>query len=105
VLVVIDRPDELLLQHFWLITNWTAEQCSGADLLDHYRTRGCAEGYMGELMNVAATGAVVEPAQRDESVRLLRDQRGDVTAQRAGLQRHGSSTADAGAAGRRKDGA
>jgi hypothetical protein len=52
VLVVIDRPDELLLQHFWLITNWTAEQCSGADLLDHYRTRGCAEGYMGELMNV-----------------------------------------------------
>lgn len=52
VLVVINRPGELYLHHFWLITNWTAEQISGADLLEHYRTRGCAEGYMGELMNV-----------------------------------------------------
>jgi len=52
VLVVLDRPGELYLHHFWLITNWSAEQITGEALLEHYRTRGCAEGYMGELMNV-----------------------------------------------------
>ena len=52
VLVVLDRPGELYLHHFWLLTNWTAEQMDGEALLAHYRTRGCAEGYMGELMNV-----------------------------------------------------
>jgi hypothetical protein len=52
VLVVLDRPGELSLHHFWLVTNWTAEQMDGEALLAHYRTRGCAEGYMGELMNV-----------------------------------------------------
>jgi len=61
VLVVIDRPDELYLHHFWLITNWTAEQISGAELLEHYRTRGCAEGYMGELMNVLAPALSSSP--------------------------------------------
>jgi Transposase DDE domain group 1 len=52
VLVVLERADELFLHHFWLITNWTVEQMSGDELLEHYRQRGTAEGYMGELMNV-----------------------------------------------------
>jgi hypothetical protein len=52
VLVVLEREDELFVHHFWLITNWTAEQMSGDQLLEHYRQRGTAEGYMGELMNV-----------------------------------------------------
>ena len=38
--------------HFWLITNWTSAQRDGAGLLEMYRERGTAEGYMGELMDV-----------------------------------------------------
>jgi Transposase DDE domain group 1 len=52
VLVVLERANELFLHHFWLITNWNTEQMSGEELLEHYRQRGTAEGYMGELMNV-----------------------------------------------------
>lgn len=51
VLVVLDRPGELFLHHLWLVTNWTAEQVPGEELLRTYRERGTAEGYMGELMN------------------------------------------------------
>ena len=43
VLVVVERPGELFVDHFWLITN-----------LGLYRMRGKAEGHMGELMGVSA---------------------------------------------------
>jgi len=52
VLVVQERPGELFLHHFWLITSWTQEQLDAEALLEHYRQRGTAEGYLGELMNV-----------------------------------------------------
>src|SRR5216684_2736334 len=52
VLVILERPDELFLHHFWLITNWTPEQMDGHALLALYRERGTAEGHMGELMDV-----------------------------------------------------
>ena len=52
ILVVQERPDELFLHYFWLITNWTIDQMSGEELLEHYRERGSAEGHMGELMDV-----------------------------------------------------
>lgn len=52
VLVILERKDDLFLHHFWLITNWTPEQKSGAALLELYRQRGTAEGHMGELMSV-----------------------------------------------------
>jgi hypothetical protein len=52
VLVVQERPGELFLHHFWLITTWEAEQMSGEALLDLYRDRGTAEGHFGELMSV-----------------------------------------------------
>ena len=52
VLVVQERAEELFLHHFWLITNWTAEQKSGAALCEEYRQRGTAEGHMGEVMSV-----------------------------------------------------
>jgi hypothetical protein len=54
VLVVIEKPCELLLRHFWLITNWSAEEKSGEALLDLYRERGTAEGHQGELKDVLA---------------------------------------------------
>jgi len=54
VLVVLEREGDLFLHHFWLITNWTAEQHDGAALLDFYRQRGAGEGILGDLMNVFA---------------------------------------------------
>ena len=52
VLVVLERPDELFSDHFWLITNWSAEEMPAEELLKLYRGRGTAEGHMGELMSV-----------------------------------------------------
>jgi hypothetical protein len=52
VLVVQERPGELFPHHFWLITSWTQDQMHAEALLEHYRQRGTAEGYLGELMNV-----------------------------------------------------
>ena len=54
VLVVQEREEELFLHHFWLITNWSAEQKPAEALLELYRQRGTAEGHMGELMDVLA---------------------------------------------------
>jgi len=54
VLVVLERPDELLLDRFWLITSLDAESVPAAELLELYRQRGRAEAYMGELMDVLA---------------------------------------------------
>jgi hypothetical protein len=52
VLVVLEREDDLFLHHFWIITNWTANQVSAEELLAKYRQRGTAEGHLGELMSV-----------------------------------------------------
>ena len=54
VLVAQERPGELLLHHFWLVTNLTVEQLGADPLLDWYRQRGTAEGHQGELMSVLA---------------------------------------------------
>jgi hypothetical protein len=61
VLVVLERPSELFLHHFWLITNWDRGQMSASDLLEMYRQRGTAEGYMGELMSVLAPALSSSP--------------------------------------------
>ena len=49
---VLERPDELLLDRFWLISSLDAETVPAAKLLELYRQRGRAETYMGELMDV-----------------------------------------------------
>jgi hypothetical protein len=54
VLVVQERPDDLLLDHFWLLTSIGATAAPAGDLLAHYRQRGTAEGHFGELMDVLA---------------------------------------------------
>jgi len=51
VLVVLERPGELFVEHFWLVTNWTLEEKPGEELLEHYRRRGKAEGHMGEWLS------------------------------------------------------
>jgi hypothetical protein len=61
VLVVLERPDELFLHHFWLITSWSPEQMSAEELLALYRQRGTAEGHMGELHDVLAPALSSSP--------------------------------------------
>ena len=54
VLVVKERPDDLLLDRFFLVTSLATEQMSREEVLEHYRARGTAEGHMGELKDVLA---------------------------------------------------
>jgi hypothetical protein len=61
VLVVLEREEDLFLHHFWLITNWTAAEKDAETLLQTYRKRGAAEGYMGELMSVLAPALSSSP--------------------------------------------
>ena len=64
VLVVQEKPGELFLHYFWLITNWSVEQMSGEELLERYRQRGTAEGHMGELMDVLDPALSSSPRQK-----------------------------------------
>ncbi|MBF0186261.1 MAG: IS1380 family transposase [Magnetococcales bacterium] len=52
VLVMRQKPDELLPHYFWLLTSWSKEQIPAWRLLPIYRQRGTAEGYMGEMKDV-----------------------------------------------------
>ena len=52
VLVIQEKPDELLLHYFWLLTSWTVDEKDADTLLETYRRRGTAEGHLGELMSV-----------------------------------------------------
>lgn len=61
VLVVQERTGELLLHHFWLLTNWTCDQMDAESLLCLYRERGTAEGHQGELMSVLAPALSSSP--------------------------------------------
>jgi len=83
VLVVLERPDELFLHHFWLITNWTPAQMDGAALLAMYRERGTAEGHMGELMDVLdpALSSAPRPKSHYRGELVERGRGGDTFAQ------------------------
>ena len=54
VLVVIERPYELFVDSFFLVTNLTAQQLDGAGLLENYRPRGTMEHCLGELKTALA---------------------------------------------------
>jgi Transposase DDE domain group 1 len=64
VLVVRERPDDLLLDHFWLLTSIAAGAMPAEALLAHYRQRGTAEGHFGELMDVLAPTLSCTPRTR-----------------------------------------
>ena len=51
VLVMIERPGELFLDHFFLLTNAPAAEIDGEALLARYRERGIAEKDLGEWKN------------------------------------------------------
>lgn len=52
--VVKERPDDLLLDRFFLVTSLTLRQMSHNLVFKRYRERGKAEGHMGELKDVLA---------------------------------------------------
>src|SRR5215213_6400498 len=64
VLVVRERPDDLLLDHFWLLTSIAAGAMPAEALLAHYRQRGTAEGHFGELMDVLEPALSSTPRTR-----------------------------------------
>jgi hypothetical protein len=54
ILVVQERPDDLFLRHFWLVTSLEPGPYPAEAVLRLYRQRGKAEGHMGELKDVLA---------------------------------------------------
>jgi hypothetical protein len=80
VLLVLEREDDLFLHHFWLITNWADDQMPAADLCEHYRERGTAEGHMGEMMDVlnpALSSAIRPKSHYRKSVPVVRYEPGE----------------------------
>jgi hypothetical protein len=55
ILTVVDQPDprtgqlNLLPRHFFIVTNWTAEEKDAGEVVDHYRKRGTFEDRFGEF--------------------------------------------------------
>jgi hypothetical protein len=76
ILVIIDRPDPktgqlpLLVEHFFLVTNWPAEKKSAAQVLEHYRRRGTFEDRLGEF-NAAVGPHLSSPQFHANEVLLL----------------------------------
>ena len=64
VLVVQEKPGELLLHRFWLITNAAIEDLAADELLELYRERGTIEGHFGELMSVLEPALSSSPRQK-----------------------------------------
>ena len=52
VLVVLEKPGELFLRKFFLVTSWSEEEKSAEALLEFYRQRGTLEGQIGVLKDV-----------------------------------------------------
>ena len=86
VLVVVERPGELFVDHFWLITNLRRDRYSGARLLGLYRMRGKAEGHMGELMDVLAPA--LSSVRRTKSHYRGRRLEADSPPEEAGVRAH-----------------
>lgn len=52
VLVVLEKPGELFLKKFFLVTSWSEQEKSAEDLLEFYRQRGTLEGQIGVLKDM-----------------------------------------------------
>jgi len=65
VLVVLERPYELFLDYFFLVTNIAPGDIDAAGLLETYRPRGMMEGCLGELKSVLAPALSCSERQRE----------------------------------------
>jgi hypothetical protein len=77
ILVIIDRPDprtgQLKLEpdYFFLVTNWTKQEKSGWEVLEHYRHRGTFEDRLGEFHAAVGTHLSSPGFYENESLLLL----------------------------------
>ena len=77
ILVIIDRPDpvtgqlNLMPEHFFLVTNWTEQERSGEQLLEHYRGRGTFEDRLGEFLQAVGPHLSSPDALDNEATFLL----------------------------------
>lgn len=74
VLVIDERPDELLPRYFFLLTNATVAEANGEELVARYRRRGNTEKDYGEWMN-ALDLSLSSTNRPNESYRGCRPQR------------------------------
>lgn len=65
VLVVIERPFEMFLDSFFLVTNIPAHELNGAEILAAYRPRGTMEGHLGELKSALKPALSCSERQRE----------------------------------------
>jgi hypothetical protein len=76
ILVVIDRPDprtgqlQLMPDYFFLVTNWSVQERSGWEVLEHYRRRGTFEDRLGEF-NAAVGPHLSSPGFHENEALLL----------------------------------
>lgn len=76
ILVVVDRPDaktgqlELVPRHFFLVTNWSPDDRTKVELLEHYRRRGTFEDRLGEMSGAIAP-RLSSPLFAENEVHLL----------------------------------
>ena len=76
ILVIVDKPDpktgqlELMPRYFFLITNWSEENKSGEEILDHYRQRGTFEDRLGEF-NAAIGCRLSSPGFAENEATIL----------------------------------
>ena len=52
ILVVCERPGELYLHSFFIVTSFTRQELDADAVLDYYRERGTMEGHIGEHQSV-----------------------------------------------------
>jgi hypothetical protein len=78
VLVVVDLPDpktglrQLFPHYFFLVTNWTAEQRGGWNLLGHYRNRGTFEDRFSEFNACVGHSLPADSFEGNETILLLK---------------------------------
>lgn len=78
VLLLIDLPDprtglrELFPHYFFLVTNWSVEQRSGWELVEHYRRRGTFEDRLGEFNAAIGNGLSAGSFVANEASLLLK---------------------------------
>lgn len=76
ILVIVDKPDpktgqlELFPRHFFLVTNWTENELSAFESVEHYRARGTFEDRLGEF-NQAVKPRFSSPHFRENEAALL----------------------------------
>jgi len=61
VLVVLERPGQLFVDYFFLVTNFDAQEMPGEELLEFYRARGTMERHIGEIKTVLSPALSSSP--------------------------------------------